>query len=57
MKTRKPYLNPNYAKKKKKKKKNPSWKTYVSKPSGSIHKHVAAKSLPLALTFLLDLHR
>ena len=52
MKTRKPYLNPNYAKKKK-----PSWKTYVSKPSGSIHKHVAAKSLPLALTFLLDLHR
>lgn len=49
MKTCKAYLNPNYAKN--------SWKTYVNKPSGSIHKHVASKSLPLALTFISDLQR
>lgn len=49
MKTWKAYLKPNYAKN--------SWKTYVSKASGSIHKHVAAKPFPSALTFKLDLHR
>lgn len=49
MKTCKAYLIPNYAKN--------SWKTYVNKPSGFIHKHVATKSLPPALTFTPDLQR
>lgn len=49
MKTCKAYLKPNYAKN--------SWKTHVTKANGSIHKHVAAKSFPFALTFALDLQR
>lgn len=49
MKTCEAYLKPNYAKNR--------WKTYVSKASGYIHKHTAAKRLSFSLTFMPDLHR